>query len=85
MAHNSIVGHFAHVVQHAEGLHHDGWSAHDDDAVAGDAGMMPKLNPVPLGQRPWPWSDCRQVDGADDRATTKSGLAFVTLLITLEM
>ena len=38
----------AHVVQHEEGLHHDGWSVHVDDAVAGDAGMMPKLNPVAL-------------------------------------
>ena len=81
----SITAHRAHVVQHAEGLHHDGWSAHVADAVAGGAGMMPKLNPVPLGQRPWPWSNCRQVDGADDRTTRKSGLAYETLMSTVEM
>ena len=49
-------------VQHTVGLHHDGWSADVADAVAGEAGTMAKLNPVPLAQRPWPWSDRRHAD-----------------------
>ena len=54
-------------------------------AAADVAGMIAKLNPVPLEQWHRPWSDRRQPVAADAPRAVKIGFRFCNVLCAAEM